>query len=159
MIENFFFTENNLWIMKSYNDTLYRITKEQTIEPYLVLYRGKYTPELSDKDKEKIFLGRYNEIGPYSFFIASDVFQIWNHETGKLIALKKTNSNTPNGTIGNFNYQLPNKQIVQMNLISIKDGKLIFIIKPSMDKTTSEYLKLKEDDNPAIMIADLKINN
>ena len=56
-----FCSDNKLWMMKNYNDTLYRITNEQTIEPYLVLYRGKYIPELNEKDKKRLTL-LYNEI-------------------------------------------------------------------------------------------------
>ena len=144
-----FSTDEKLWLMKSYNDTLFRITKERTIKPYLILHRGKYAPSLKDKDKTTIGAVSYNEIGPYSV-ILSAVFQIWNRETGKLVAMRKFNAGD------NIKYRLPNNRIVQMNLMSIKNGKLIFLTKLSMDEQIREYLHLAEDDNPVLMIADLK---
>ena len=142
--------------MKNYNDTLYRITNEQTIEPYLVLYRGKYIPELNEKDKKSLTL-LYNEIGPYSFILTDGIFQLWNRETGQLIAMKKFKQATFN-TLSNFNYRLSNNDIIQMNLLSINNGKLIFLISPSLQENLQQYLNIKEDDNPVVVTADLKKN-
>ena len=153
-VRKVFFSEGKLWLMKSYNDTLFRIAKKN-IEPYLILYRGKYSPEQSDKDKKRINILDYKEIGPYSL-IVSDIYQIRNRETGKIIAMRKGNNRTFIGTLGNFNYRLPNNCIMQMNLMSIKNGKLIFLTKPSKDEQIREYLHLAEDDNPVLMVADLK---
>ena len=150
-LREIFFSEGKLWLMKSYNDTLFRIAKKN-IEPYLILYRGKYSPEQSDKDKKTIGIVDYKEIGPYSL-IVSNIYQIRNRETGKIIAMRKSNDRTFTGALGNFNYRLPNNCIMQMDLVSIKDGKLIFLIDEQQIK---EYLHLAEDDNPVLMVADLK---
>ena len=45
---------------------------------------------------------------------------------------------------------------MQINLMSIKNGKLIFLIKPSMDEHIRAYLHLAEDDNPVLRVADWK---
>ena len=147
-LRNIHFTDEKLWLMKSYNDTLFRITEERTVEPCLVLYRGKYSPVLNKKDRKTIPVWSYKEIGPYSVVISS-VFQIWNRETGKLVAMRRFN------TGDNIKYRLSDDRIVRMNLMSIKDGKFVFIINP-LGTWIREYLNLKEDDNPVLMVADLK---
>ena len=154
-LREIFFSEGKLWLMKSYNDTLFRITERQSIEPYSVLFRGKYSPVL-DKDKKTLHIATYQEVGPYILVATSGIYQIWNRETGEIIAMRKGNNHTAIGSLGNFNYRLPNNHIMQINLMSIKNGKLIFLIKPSMDEHIRAYLHLAEDDNPVLMVADWK---
>ena len=168
-----FFTGKKLWFMKSYNDTLFRITPERTIEPYLndtlfritpertiepylLLHRGKHAPVLNDKSgRVPIAVLHYKEAGPYSF-LAFSRLQIWNRETGRLVASRKIERYTLLASLGNFNYRLPDNRIVQMNLMSIGNGKLIFVTSPTVDETIRDYLNLQEDDNPVLMVADLK---
>ena len=145
-LRKIFSTDEKLWMMKSYNDTLFRITKERTIEPYLILHRGKYAPSLKDKNKKTIGAAVYCEIGPYSI-IRSAVFQIWNRETGKLVAMRKFNAGD------NIKYRLPDNRLITVYFQSIQNGKFVFL--PRLEEIY-EYLNLKEDDNPVLMIADLK---
>ena len=155
-LRRIFFTDNHLWFMKSYNDTLFRITPKRTIEPYLILHRGKHAPMLNDKsDRIPIDILHYKEVGPYSF-IAYSRLQIWNHETGRLVASRKIEKYTLLNSLGNFNYRLPDNRIIQINLMSVCNEKLIFITSPSVDDTLRDYLNLREDDNPVIMVAQLK---
>ncbi len=155
-LRRIFFTDNHLWFMKSYNDTLFRITPKRTIEPYLILHRGKHAPMLNDKsDRIPIDILHYKEVGPYSF-IAYSRLQIWNHETGRLVASRKIEKYTLLNSLGNFNYRLPDNRIIQINLMSVCNEKLIFITSPSVDDTLRDYLNLREDDNPVIMVAELK---
>ena len=145
-LRKIFSTDEKLLLMKSYNDTLFRITKEQTIEPYLILHRGKYAPSLKDKDKTTIGPSNYKEIGPYSI-IRSGVFQIWNRETGTLVAMRHFNVGN------NIKYRLPDNRLITVYFQSIQNGKFVFL--PRLEEIY-EYLNLKEDDNPVLMIADLK---
>ena len=155
---NVFFTDEKLWFMKSYNDTLFRITPECTTEPYLILHRGKHAPVLNDKSgRVPIAVLHYKEAGPYSF-LAFSRLQIWNRETGRLVTSRKIEKYTLISSLGNFNYRLPDDRIVQINLMSVKNGKLIFMTSPTVDETIRDYLNLQEDDNPVLMVADLKEN-
>ena len=146
-----FFTDDHFWFMKSYNDTLFRITPQRNIEPYLVLYRGKYIPSLPEKEK-KLSFGDYKEIGKYSI-ITTNLIQIWNRDTQKLVAQRKNN---PFGfmALAVFNYRFPDGYVMPLRLMEIKNGKLIFLFTPTRYK--GNFLKLKEDDNPVIMVAELK---
>ena len=146
-----FFTDNKLRLLKSYNDTLYRITEDQTIKPHLILSRGKYTPIVGEKDQKRLGL-KYSEAGPYSLIYTSGVFHIWNRETGKLITSRKFDVYNPDSYI---KYRLPNNQLITVYFQSVQNGKLVF---EARFNDIYEYLNLKEDDNPVIMIADLKKN-
>ena len=144
-LRDIYFTDEKLWMTKSYNDTLFRITSERTIEPHLILHRGKYAPSLEDGDKERIGAADYKEIGPYSI-IVSAAFQIWNRETGKLVGMGRFNS-------GGIRYRLPDNRLITVYLKAVQDGQLIF--EPAFEDIY-EYLNLREDDNPVLMVADLK---
>ena len=147
-----FFTDEKLWLLKSYNDTLFRITPERTIEPYLILHRGKYSPVLHEKDREILGIGEYKEIGKYSV-IASAVSQLWDREQGKPIARKAGGTF---GALAVFDYRFPDGYVMPLRLMEIKDGQLIFLITPS--EYDGRFLTLKEDDNPVLMVAELKEN-
>ena len=147
-----FFTDEKLWLLKSYNDTLFRITAQRSVEPYLILHRGKYSPVLNEKDREVLGIGEYKEIGKYSV-IASAVSQLWDREQGKPIA-RKASGSYGFGALAVFDYRFPDGYVMPLRLMEIKDGQLIFLMMPS--EYEGGFLTLKEDDNPVLMVADLK---
>lgn len=168
----FYHFNHNLYFKEDYSDTVFQVTKSQLI-PQKRLYLGKYQPAVESKWmterelKDRQFIVLRDLVESKSFFLFKVLFQdkyfqgVYNKNTKKL-KIAKIDSNVRND-IDSFMLFAPITISTDGYLISFANAyDILAWFKQNPDKAAKlplhlqELKKLKENDNPVVIMAKLK---
>jgi len=156
-----------------FNDTIYRIRGFDDVKPYIIIHRGLLAltiKEVTNRDAmvQKVCIRGVLDTKMYIFikYLYRDVMNciIWDKQSMALIANTKADSSREHwGVIyhrasnGFTKYRAPNGKEILIAISSYFDGKLYSFLDASQ---AMDFLPdIKEDDNPVLMIIDLKNQN
>lgn len=156
------FTQDKYVITHPLGDTLYSVSKS-AIDPILILQKKNHVLT-SDVLKESIMkLPKDNDFITYThldlfssyliyryYWHGNFSLQLWNIETGKMIGKMNMGQNYQSG----FNYVFDSGKKVRLIPLYVTDDYLGFLI--PTENCMDDIEGLKEDDNPVLMIIELK---
>ena len=148
-----------------FNDTIYRIRSMDDVKPYIILYKGSFTPTLKDIDNpttgsQKVCLVHILDTQKY-FFIRytyrGDLYNsIWDKQTVTLMANTKFPTHLSRLQYffnGMTKYRTPTGIEIFIQISSYCDGKLYCVLNAEQ---AMEFLPdIDELDNPVLMIIDI----
>lgn len=146
-----------------FNDTIYQIENLNDIKPYIILNRNSLLPKAKDvydqnaKDKT-VYIYKIAETQKYFFiqyvYQTSHHMSIWSKHTCEMIA----NYQPIKGGFNSFNifatYKAPDGRDIKIGLENFTKDKIYGVMTAS---DASSFLEnVAEDDNPVLMVIDLK---
>lgn len=145
-----------------FNDTIYNVSSNNKIEPYIVLNRHKYAPSVKDnnldKKREKIFIKDVNETEKYFFIKYQYDEKMWSvildKGTSKIISkveIELTDRTTPFLNYSHFlKCKISENNSIIVGVVSYDKDKIYCIARPVDLENIDDY------QNPIIMEVSLK---
>ncbi len=157
----------NVLFQDMFNDTIYRVSAVNIVEPYLHLHRGKMIPEKEDitnsaKKHDQVFFRNIMESEKYIIveYIYANLMCtcIWDKTTGEMIANTsldpaKTNISMMQ-TPAQIKYRTPADKTITIGILSVSADKMYCVLYPQDAKAFMP--EITDYDNPIVIIAELK---
>ena len=143
-----------------FNDTIYRISSMDEVDPHIIQYRGSLTPTLKDMNNpitnpQKVFISQILDTKKYfiiSYRYRGTVYTaIWDKQTFSLIANTKHGGSF--GVNGTTKYRTPTGKEIFIRISNYIDDNLYCVL--DAEQAMDFLPNIKEDDNPILMVIDL----